>query len=544
MIINNKKIFKSLSHNNKYIMIDETKNKVNMIDKEIIKKELYEELKQKYKDTGKLMKELNDRLKTIYLEIETVYVEYNPFEKSELYQKGGFKYYNLFKNTPVRKKMLEIYQEHKKKGKLVNDVLSIVEKFPYINLLFDSLTNFNKNYKKYFLNWLSFIFITHKKTMNTIILKGIEGTGKGLLYENIITKVFYNNQTTVISNDQLNSDFNEFLENKSFIIANEVQDYTNKKSVYEKLKQWITDTTILLNVKHINMKNIVNLTNFLIYSNNDYPIPITTTDRRYSVINTSDVKLEILSEEILKVDIIEYIERLKNEAEPFLYELSKYNFNERESKKLLYTKEREHIIFNTEEKTKILKQKLKTLDKKFLYETFIQEYLFDIENEKYFEITKELELGNVNNNIEETHKYISDDIVECIETKNFIPTNYLKYLLYFMYYEQKELKELNKYISKIGEKTPKPIWFRNKTRRGIIIKLTKTNIKTTEEILEEENKKLKQKIKDLELENKSLKENFRMFKELLLEKNILTKEQLRELEEVDLINKITENIIF
>ena len=538
MIINKKKIFKSLSHNNKYIMIDEEKNKVNMIDKEIIKKELFYELLEKHNNNvDKVISIINEKFKKLFYKIETVYVEYNPFEKSELYEKGGFKYYNLFKNTPIRKKMIEIYEEYKKKGKLIDDVLSIVETFPSINLLFDSLTNFNEEYKQYVLNWLSFVFITHKKTRNTIIFKGIEGTGKGLLYEHIIQKVFYNNQTTVISNDELNNSFNEFLENKSFIIANEVQDYTNKKSVYEKLKQWISDTTILLNVKHINMKNIKNLTNFLIYSNNDYPIPITTTDRRYSVINTIDKKLELLVEEKMGIDIIEYIERLNNETETFLYELSKYNFSEKESKKLLYNKEREHIIFNTDEKTKILKHKLKTLDKKFLFEDFITEYLFDIKNEKYFEITNELELGNVNNNIDETHKFIIDDIIEVIETKNFIPTTYLKYFFYFMYYEQKDLKELNKYINKIGEKTPKPIWWRNKSRRGIIIKpINKNNPKTETEILQEENEKLKNEIKQLKKElenerqlNEHRKKEFDNFKKFLIEKGILTKEKLENI---------------
>ena len=542
MIINNKKIFKSLSHNNKYIMIDEEKNKVNMIDKEIVKKELFYEFLKKYNNNeDKVASIINDEFKKLIYKIETVYVEYNPFEKAELYQKGGFKYYNLFKNTPIRKKMLEIYKEHKRKGKLKNDVLKIVEKFPHINLLFDSLTNFDKNYKQYLLNWLAFVFITHKKTMNTIIFKGVEGTGKGLLYDYIITKVFYNNQTTVISNDELNNNFNEFLENKSFIVANEVQDYTNKKSVYEKLKQWITDTTILINMKHVNMRNIKNYANFLIYSNNDYPIPITATDRRYSVINTIDEKLELLTPKYLNIDIFEFVENLKNEAELFLYELAKYDFSEKEAKKLLLNKDREHIILNTEEKTKILKHKLKTLDKNFLYEDFVSEYLFDIKNEKYFEITKELELGNINDNIEETHKYIVDDIIECIEIKSFVPTNYLKYLLYFMYYEQKELKELNKYISKIGEKTKKPIWWRNKTRRGIIIKYNKNNIKVKDD-KETENKKLQEKIKDLEISLQSEKENFEMFKEILLEKNIITKEQLKELEE-ELFKKITEKCI-
>jgi hypothetical protein len=370
--------------------------------------------------------------------------------------------------------------------------------------------------------------------MNTIIFKGTEGTGKGLLYDFIICKVFYTNQTTVISNDELNNSFNEFLENKSFIIANEVQDYTNKKSVYEKLKQWITDKTILLNSKHINMRNITNTANFLIYSNNDYPIPISATDRRYSVINTIDEKLENLVKKHFNINIIEFVKNLEREVEDFLLELAKFDFNEIEAKKILINKEREHIILNTEEKTKILKQKLKSLDKKWLINDFISEYLFDVKNEDYFNITKELELGNIDNNIDETHKTIVNEIIELIKEKNFLSFNYVKYLLYFMYYEQKTLKELNKYLGKIGEKTNKPVWIKGKSRKGLKIIPSNNNYNKKENENEEnEVEKLKQKIKELEQklqekekEIEELKEeNERYLNKIVLLKNSIVDEE-------------------
>jgi len=518
MIINNKKVFKSITHNNKYIIINEAENKIYTTDKENIKKELFKEISNKYKDTGKINKEFKEREKTLWFDIETVIVEYNPENPSELYEKGGFYYYNLFKNTNTRKRMLEIYEKHKQQNKLINinEFIEIMKKkYKHVNLLFDSLTNFNEKYKKYVLNWLAYVFITHKKTQNTIIFKGIEGTGKGLLYDYIISKVFYKNQTTIISNDELNNSFNEFLENKSFIIANEVQDYTNKKSVYEKLKQWITDTTILLNVKHVNMRNITNYANFLIYSNNDNPIPITATDRRYSVINTIDKKLEILTKEILNIDIIEFVENLNKEAELFLYELSKLNFSQKEARKLLQTEEREQIILNTEEKTKILKDKLRKLDKEFFLVKYPAEYLFDIDEESYFKITEKLKLGNVNNNIEETHKHIMMEIFEAIETKNFIPIPYLKYLLYFMYMEQKELKELNKYIGKIGKKENKTKWFKNKGFKVVEIKPISINNNNYNINNDENNKELEQ----LKRENEELKKEIEKLKAKLFEKN-------------------------
>ena len=511
MLINGKKIFKSITHNNKYILISEEENKIYMIDKEEIKKHLFYELLNKYNNNeAEVINNLNDEYKKIIYKIETVIMQYDPHKKAGLYEKWGFYYYNMFKNTKVREKMLKIYEEHKKRGTLQNDVLAIVEKFPHINLLFDSLTNFNKNYKKYVLNWLAYVFITHNRTQNTIIFKGVEGTGKGLLFDKIIKKVFYENQTTVISNSELNSDFNEFLENKSFVIANEVQDYTNKQSVYEKLKQWITDEQINLNAKHISNRNELLKANFLIFSNNENPIPITTTDRRYSVINTADVKLEVNAKKILNEDIFDFVKNLEKETEEFLYELATYNFNEKQATKVLENKEREKIIFNTTEKTKILLHKLKTLDKKFFLEDFVAEYLFDINENDYFITTEKLNLGKVDNNIDKTHLQIVEEAIEAIETKNFVPVEYVKYFLYFMYYEQKEIKELNKYINKIGEKTKKPVWFRGKARRGIIIKpISNNNYNKNEEIIQLTKKEyieLLNRIKELEKENAELKQ--------------------------------------
>ena len=513
MLINGKYYFKALNRGRtgEYIRIDfnAKKEKIISVDKKEIEKELYNELKAKYKDTGKFWKELNERKKTLFYEIESVYVEFDPHAPQLLYELKGTKYFNLFKNTKIREKMLKIHKETKEKYKNFD----FLKKYKYVDYLLNSITNDNTEHKYYLLNWIVYIFITHKKTMNTIIFKGIEGAGKNLFYEKIIQKVFGKEQTTVISNNELVSEFNSFIENRSFIVANEVQDYTNKKSMYEKLKQWISDSNFVANGKYEKHKNVDNYANFLIFSNNDIPVPISVTDRRYSVIETKNIDLKIQVEEELNIDIEEFIKRLDNEVDNFLLDLAKYEYDAKKAIKVLKNKERDAIILNTEEKTKILKRKLQEFDKNWFLNEYVQEYLFYIENDEYFAITEKLKLGNINDNIDETHVQIINEVFEALELKKFVPNNYLRYLLYFMYGGAKELKELNKFIAKLGEKTPKAIWFKGNAYKGVLFKIINNklnnNYNKNEEIIQitkKEYDELLNRIKELEKENEELKQ--------------------------------------
>ena len=95
-------------------------------------------------------------------------------------------------------------------------------KYPHIKALLDNLF-LGEDRVEYFTNWLSYIIDTKNKTGTSIILRGIPGTGKNVLWENIIQHLIGKKYTHEISNDALNSKFNGELENKLFILANEIK---------------------------------------------------------------------------------------------------------------------------------------------------------------------------------------------------------------------------------------------------------------------------------------------------------------------------------
>jgi len=71
------------------------------------------------------------------------------------------------------------------------DIENFKGNFPYHYKLFNNLFN-TKERMVYFLNWISYIMNTLNKTRNCIVLTGVQGTGKGLLFEYFIKKIFGN----------------------------------------------------------------------------------------------------------------------------------------------------------------------------------------------------------------------------------------------------------------------------------------------------------------------------------------------------------------
>ena len=83
--------------------------------------------------------------------------------------------------------------------------------------------------------------------------------------------------------------FNAVLENKKLLVLNDLQSIdANKYLNSDALKSVITDAKININQKNEPERLTENVSNFIMVSNNNIPIKIETTDRRYMVTKTSD----------------------------------------------------------------------------------------------------------------------------------------------------------------------------------------------------------------------------------------------------------------
>ena len=163
---------------------------------------------------------------------------------------------------------------------------------PFLNHIHDVIANKNEDVYKYILVWIASVLQKPNfKTGVALVILGNQGTGKNV-FTNVICKLMarYANEN-VTSIESVVGKFNAILENKKLLVLNELQSIDcNKYLNSDALKSVITDKKININQKNEPERLTENVANFMMVSNNNIPIKIECTDRRYMVTKTSDEK--------------------------------------------------------------------------------------------------------------------------------------------------------------------------------------------------------------------------------------------------------------
>lgn len=154
------------------------------------------------------------------------------------------------------------------------------------------ITSGDENIYKYIISWVAYLIQNPgKKTKTCLILIGKHGVGK-TIFTDVISKLFGEYAHPDLSDvDLITGQFNTELENKILIVLNEfnVQDKTtNKRSIRNKMKTYISDDFLVINRKNVNPYKVENVSNFIIVTNDTNPICIEEGDRRYVVLDVSD----------------------------------------------------------------------------------------------------------------------------------------------------------------------------------------------------------------------------------------------------------------
>ena len=171
----------------------------------------------------------------------------------------------------------------------------ILEKYNY-----DKITNFltfmreviadsNIEVYNYLLNWISFI-VQHpgEKTKTAIVLKGLQGIGKGTFTDTICEMLAGYSASNVTDISELTGTFNSVVENKMLIVLNELKNCGDERGAnFNSLKSIITEHDIRINEKNQPRRDGDNVANFIFVTNNAYPVKIESGDRRYLVLKVS-----------------------------------------------------------------------------------------------------------------------------------------------------------------------------------------------------------------------------------------------------------------
>ena len=444
MKINGKDIFFDVEQQcyveiREYKKFDEYENKekevleVKNVAKEHIKRELAKELLSLAKDELKMLKEYKERLKTLFLiDIESAKIVFEPFKKNE-WVEGGYLCKNLFKPTEIWQKAYNERLKADKKGELYKNV-DFVFKYKHISALLMNLLKDNIERMEYFINWLATALVTLRKVGTAVVFKGVQGAGKGLLYEQIIQPVIGEKYTYTFSNSDLKSQFNKNLQNKLFVIGNEIKgDFKEGNHVYETLKMWITDKDLRIEAKGKDAFQVNNYFNIMIFSNNETPLQIQATDRRYTVFQTKERQIiQIAKEDFNYNGTAEFVEGIKKELENFVVDLFKYNFNINKATIPKMTQEKYNVYLGSVKKSEIFANALKQKNLEF-FETIMLDYVELMDNDNFERLCNKFKIileKDMNGNTDKiaTYNNVVKEVFDELTQNGEVENNYLSFL--------------------------------------------------------------------------------------------------------------------
>ena len=212
------------------------------------------------------------------------------------------------------------------------DIDYLKENFPHINILLGNLFNTSERLK-YFLNWFSYILNTGEKTRNCIVLTGVQGAGKGLLYEFIIKKAFGEAYCVNLLSHNIKSNFTGMLHNKLFVVAEEMEKKLSYNIIH-KLKIYVTDPDIFIENKGVDGFIAKNMFNTMIFSNSATPVKMEPSDRRFSVFRCDTPIRNI-------IDTGTLVRGIKEECQEFLKMVKSLRYDESQATRLFDSDERD-----------------------------------------------------------------------------------------------------------------------------------------------------------------------------------------------------------
>lgn len=152
----------------------------------------------------------------------------------------------------------------------------------------------------HFYNWLAVAVQTKSRVGTAWVLQGTEGTGKGIMYHQILSPMFGHENVTAKRMEELESEFTGFMENKFIVMIDEIE---AGRSLYHskitaKLKNLIVEPMISIRSMYSPAYMSPNFSSMIFASNKPAPVEIAPDDRRFNVGVYQPNKLQITAHEI------------------------------------------------------------------------------------------------------------------------------------------------------------------------------------------------------------------------------------------------------
>lgn len=126
------------------------------------------------------------------------------------------------------------------------------------------------------------------KLRTAVIIHGDEGAGKNFLMDTVVA--IYGKYGTTVGQDELEDKFNDWRSAKLFVVGDEVSSRQELVHNKNRLKSLITSPTVQINPKGLARREEANHMNVAFLSNEQVPLALDNSDRRYLVIYTPRAK--------------------------------------------------------------------------------------------------------------------------------------------------------------------------------------------------------------------------------------------------------------
>lgn len=204
--------------------------------------------------------------------------------------------------------------------------------FPIIQKVLDSAVG-TGDIQEHFLNWLAVVWQQRRKPLTAWVFHGVEGTGKGVLFHNVLRPLFGKAHAVQKRATELGSQFNGWLEPALIVFIDEIDAdmFVNAKAVEADLRTLITEPTVSIRRMRTDSYEVENYSAFIFSSNKKRPVALPPGDRRFNIAVFQHEKLVISQDEIDSID---------DEVEAFAAYLSTRKADFQQAKTVLQTEDR------------------------------------------------------------------------------------------------------------------------------------------------------------------------------------------------------------
>lgn len=253
---------------------------------------------------------------------------------------------------------------------------------PNIDLILRSITVDQQTYD-HFLNWLAFIFQTRKKSKTAWLFSGIEGTGKGLLVDKILSPLFNERYVARITTENLEDLFNARFEEAVFLFVDEfnIHDARQLEKLNNKIKNLITEERISIRRMRTNEYEATSFLNIIMATNAGTAIPLSPTDRRFNIAPPQNTRLEITDKQV---------DDVYSELEDFATFLQSFAVDSQQARTILKNQARKDLIDKSFNSVDLFFNAVKAGDIEFFLELIdnSENTSFDMAAEEYKKVVK------------------------------------------------------------------------------------------------------------------------------------------------------------